>query len=136
MTSVYQTSIVMNTSTFRASRRPSATLLLLGQLLYIVVTQFHTGGEANNHPAIFAAYAGSGIWTAVPLGQRAAIAILLAGLLALCFVLGAQAGMARRQCAVRASRMGATIGGALGHPGQWYRLARSTRPLPTSSTRP
>src|SRR3954452_24463267 len=95
MTSVYQTtSMVMNTSTFRASRRPSATLLLLGQLLYIVITQFHTGGEANNHPAIFAAYASSGIWTAVHLGQFAAMAIVLAGLLALCFALDGQAGTA------------------------------------------
>jgi hypothetical protein len=44
----------------RASLRMSAVPLLAGQVLYIVVTQFHTGGEANDHPAIFAAYAGSG----------------------------------------------------------------------------
>ena len=74
----------MNNKTFdRTSLRLSATLLLVGQLLYIVVTQFHTGGDANNHPAIFAAYAGSGIWTGVHVGQFAAMAILLAGLLAL-----------------------------------------------------
>ena len=87
----------------RQSLRLSATLLLVGQLLYIVVTQFHTGGDANNHPAIFAAYAGSGIWTAVHIGQFAAMAILLAGLLALFFVLDAQAGTARW-----AGRFGAT----------------------------
>ena len=69
--------------------------LLVGQLLYIVVTQFHAGGDANNHPAIFAAYAGSGIWTAVHVGQFAAMAILLAGLLALFFALDVQAGTAR-----------------------------------------
>jgi hypothetical protein len=32
-------------------------LLLVGQLLYIVVTQFHADGDANNHPAVFAEYA-------------------------------------------------------------------------------
>ena len=85
----------MNDSTFSLSLRLSATLLLVGQLLYIVVTQFHTGGDANDHPAIFAAYAGSGIWTAVHLGQFAGMAILLAGLLALFFALDVQAGTAR-----------------------------------------
>ena len=79
----------------RPSLRLSAWLLLVGQLLYIVVTQFHAGGDANNHPAIFAEYAGSGIWTAVHLGQFAAMAILLAGLLALFFALDVQAGTAR-----------------------------------------
>jgi hypothetical protein len=85
----------MNNRTVRQSLRLSATLLLVGQLLYIVITQLHTGGDANNHPAIFAAYAGSGIWTAVHVGQFAAMAILLAGLLALVFALDAQTEMAR-----------------------------------------
>jgi hypothetical protein len=87
--------MVMNSSIFSSSLRLSATLLLVGQLLYIVVTQLHTGGDANNHPAIFAAYAGSGIWTAVHVGQFAAMAIVLAGLLALVFALEVQAGTAR-----------------------------------------
>jgi len=82
--------------TDRTSLRLSATLLLVGQLLYIVVTKFHPGREAaNNHPAVFAEYAGSGIWTAVHLGQFAAMAILLAGLLTLFFALDVQAGTAR-----------------------------------------
>ncbi len=81
--------------TNRNSLRLSAALLLVGQLLYIVFTQFHTGGPANNHPVIFAAYAGSGIWTAVHLGQFAAMAILLAGLLALFFALDVQDATAR-----------------------------------------
>ena len=85
----------MNNSTLSPSLRLSATLLLVGQLLYIVVTQFHTGGEANNHPDIFAAYAGSGIWTAVHVGQFAAMAILLAGLLTLVSALDVQDGTAR-----------------------------------------
>ncbi len=79
----------------RTSLRLSATLLLVGQLLYVVITQFHTGGDANDHPAIFAAYAGSGSWTAVHLGQFAGMAILLAGLLALFFALDVQRGTAR-----------------------------------------
>ena len=85
----------MNNTTIRSSLRLSAALLLVGQLLYIVVTLLHTGGPANDHPAIFAAYAGSGTWTAVHLGQFAAMAILLAGLLALFYALDVRAGMAR-----------------------------------------
>jgi hypothetical protein len=87
--------MVMNNRTFSQSLRLSATLLLVGQLLYIVITLFHTGGDANNHPAIFAAYSASGIWTADHLGQFAAMAILLAGLFALFFALDVQDGTAR-----------------------------------------
>jgi hypothetical protein len=79
----------------RTSLRLSAALLLAGQLLYVVVTLFHTGGEANDHPAIFAAYAASENWTAVHVGQFACMAIMLAGLLALFFALDAQPGSAR-----------------------------------------
>jgi hypothetical protein len=67
----------------RTALRLSATLLLVGQILYVVVTLLHTGGEANNHPAIFAAYASSEIWTAVHVAQFACMVIMLAGLLAL-----------------------------------------------------
>ncbi len=84
----------MNDRTLSPSLRLSATLLLVGQLLYIVVTQLHTGGDANNHPTIFAAYAGSALWTAVHLGQFLAVAILVAGLLALFFALDDQDGTA------------------------------------------
>jgi hypothetical protein len=76
----------------RASLRMSAGLLLAGQVLYIVITQFHAGGDANDHPAIFAVYAGSGIWKAVHVGQFACAAILLAGLVALPFAMSGQAG--------------------------------------------
>ena len=68
----------MDDRPFSSSLRLSSTLLV-GQLPYIVGTEFHTGGEANNHPAIFAAYASSGIWAAVHIGQFAAMAIILAG---------------------------------------------------------
>jgi len=69
----------------------SATLLLGGQLLAIVITQFHPGGVANDHPAVFAAYAGSGTWTAVHLGQFVATSILIGGLVAFCFALDGRA---------------------------------------------
>src|SRR5919198_1532636 len=55
-------------------------------------SHFHADGEANNHPAVFAEYAGSGSWMAVHLGQFAGMALLLAGLLALFFALDVQAG--------------------------------------------
>jgi uncharacterized protein DUF4386 len=79
----------------RASLRLPAGLLLAGQLLYIVITQFHADGVANDHPAVFAEYARSGIWTGVHVGQFAATAILLAGLFALFFALDVQAETAR-----------------------------------------
>jgi hypothetical protein len=85
----------MNHETVSPSLRLAATLLLVGQLLYIVVTQLHTGGEANDHPTIFTAYAGSGIWTAVHVAQFVAMATVLAGLLALSFALDGQPGSAR-----------------------------------------
>lgn len=85
----------MENTTFRPPPRLSATLLLAGQLLYIVVTLFHTGGDANNHHAVFAGYARSGIWTAVHLGQFVGMATLLAGLLALFFVLDVEPGITR-----------------------------------------
>ena len=83
------------TMTDRTSLRLSATLLLVGQLGYILVTQLHADGDANNHPVVFAEYARSGIWTAVHLGQFASMAILLAGLLALFFALDVEGATAR-----------------------------------------
>jgi hypothetical protein len=85
----------MTNGTVRPSLRLPAALLLVGQLLYIVITQFHADGPANNHPAVFAEYARSGSWTAVHVGQFAGMAILLAGLLALFFALDLGDGTAR-----------------------------------------
>src|ERR1051326_3737044 len=86
----------MNNRTLdRTSLRLSSTLLLTGQVLYILVTLFHAGGEANHHHAIFAAYAGSGIWTAVHVAQFACMGIFLAGLFALFFALDVRAGLAK-----------------------------------------
>jgi hypothetical protein len=64
----------------RALRGP-AWLLLVGQILYIAVTQLHAGGDANDHPAIFRIYADDRIWTAVHFGQFASMAVLLMGLI-------------------------------------------------------
>ena len=95
----------MNETTFdRRSLRFSAALLLVGQALYVVITLFHTGGEANNHPAIFAAYARSGIWTAVHVAQFACMTTMLAGLLGLFSALDVQGGTPKL-----ASRLGVTF---------------------------
>ena len=82
----------MNTSTFTKQVRRAATLLLLGQVLYVLVTLLHTGGEANRHNAIFAAYAQSAIWTAVHVAQFACMAVMLSGLLVLFAALDVEAG--------------------------------------------
>ena len=59
-------------------------MLVVGEFSLTLVTLLHPGREAaNNHPAVFAEYAASGNWTAVHLGQFAATAVLLAGVLAL-----------------------------------------------------
>jgi hypothetical protein len=88
--------MVMNNSTLdRSSLRLSAMLLLVGQLLYVLITLFHTGGEANHHSAIFAAYAASGIWTAVHVAQFACVVIMLAGLFALFAAVDVQAAAAK-----------------------------------------
>jgi hypothetical protein len=85
--------MIMNNTTFdRSSLRLSATLLLVGQLLYVGVTLLHTGGEANHHPAIFAAYAASANWTAVHVAQFACMAIVCAGLFALFFAVDPHTG--------------------------------------------
>ena len=43
----------------RSSLRLSATLVVIGELLFALVTLFHADGDANNHPAVFAEYASS-----------------------------------------------------------------------------
>ena len=69
--------------TDRGLLRLSATLLIIGVLLTVVAGVFHNADEAgipaNEHPAVFAAYAASGNWTAVHLGQFVGTAILPGG---------------------------------------------------------
>ena len=94
----------------RATLRLSATLLLAGQLLYILVTLFHAGGDANNHPAIFVSYARSGDWKAVHVGQFLTIAVIVAGLVLLYYAVDPRAG-----AAAAAARVGVVLAGvALG----------------------
>ena len=85
----------MNNRTLGSSLRISATLLLVGQLLYVLVTQFHADGPANDHPVVFAEYAANGIWTADHIGQFIAMAVLLGGLFALFYAVDAEDGTAR-----------------------------------------
>ena len=89
--------------------RLSATLLFVGQLLYVVITLLHTGGEANNHPAIFTAYAHSGIWTAVHVAQFACMTTMLAGLLGLFSAVDAQSAAARLVSRLGAASTTATL---------------------------
>jgi hypothetical protein len=91
-----------STTMDRASLRLPVILLLTGQLLYIVITQFHTGGDANDHPVIFAKYAASADWKAVHAGQFLAMAVMIAGLIALYYALDIRAGGA-----ALAARLGA-----------------------------
>ncbi len=63
--------------------RLPAGLLLGGQLLYILITQFHVGGDANHHREIFLEYAGSSDWKGVHVGQFLAMSVMLTGLVVL-----------------------------------------------------
>src|SRR5947209_17398330 len=79
----------------RTLQRLSATLLVVGELLSLLVGALHPAREnPNNHTAVFAEYASSGNWTAVHLGQFVGIAVVIAGLLVLFFALNVQAGTA------------------------------------------
>ena len=69
------------------SLRLPATAVLIGQTLYIAVTQLHAGGDANDHHHIFETYAENGIWSAVHLAQFVGMAALLAGIAALLFLM-------------------------------------------------
>src|SRR5215207_1961699 len=76
----------------RSLLRLSATLVVIGEVLFAIVTLFHADGDANNHPAVFAEYASSASWIAVHFGQFVLMAVLLAGLLVLSFALNVRSG--------------------------------------------
>ncbi len=76
----------------RSLLRLSATLVVIGEVLFAIVTLFHPGGDANNHPAVFAEYASSASWSAVHFGQFVFMAVLLVGLLVLSFALNVRSG--------------------------------------------
>jgi hypothetical protein len=79
----------------RSPLRLSALLLFAGLFLTFLVGIFHADPareSANNHLAAFAAYAASGVWTAVHLGQFTAMVVVVLGLLVLFFALDLRAG--------------------------------------------
>src|ERR671932_194471 len=76
----------------RSLLRISATLVVIGEVLFALVTLFHAEGEANNHPAVFAEYASSGSWIAIHFGQFVFMAVLLIGLFVLSFALNVRSG--------------------------------------------
>ncbi len=64
--------------------RLAAWLLVAGVVVSLAAGLFHAESEdANDHVASFAAYAASGIWTLVHLGQFVGMALLTAGLFVL-----------------------------------------------------
>lgn len=73
----------------RTSLILSAVLLVGGFIAGWVVSLFHAGGitAPNNHLAIFALYAQSGIWTAVHVGEFTATAATVVGLVVLFYAL-------------------------------------------------
>ena len=72
----------------RSQLRLAATLAFAGFAVSAIAGLFHTDSAiANDHPATFAEYARSSIWTAVHLGQFVGMALLISGLLALLMVL-------------------------------------------------
>jgi hypothetical protein len=76
----------------RSLLRLSATLVVIGEVLFAIVTLFHADGDANNHRAVFAEYASSDNWIAVHFGQFVFMTVLLLGLLVLFFALDVRSG--------------------------------------------
>lgn len=71
----------------RKSLRLSATLLIIGEVVLTVFSQYLHPGGGPTLEATFANYAASGDWAAVHLGEFVGDALLLAGLLVLFFAL-------------------------------------------------
>src|SRR5918999_5178706 len=76
----------------RSSLRLSATLVLIGEVLFAIVTLFHPGGDANNHPVVFAKYASDASYEALHVVQFVFMAVLLLGLFVLSFALNVRSG--------------------------------------------
>src|SRR3712207_8610674 len=53
----------------RSSLRLSATLVVIGEVLFAIVTLFHPDGDANNHPGVFAKYASDASYEALHVVQ-------------------------------------------------------------------
>ncbi|HET9349579.1 MAG TPA: hypothetical protein VFO13_10600 [Arthrobacter sp.] len=92
----------------RSQLRLAATVLFSGVVVSLLAGSLHAdSASANDHPAAFAAYAASGIWTAVPLGQFVGMAWLVTGLLLLLSALKVDEG-----AAAWAGRIGAVLAAA------------------------
>jgi hypothetical protein len=79
----------------RSLLRAAATLLIVGEIVYLVMGILHPEREnANDHVAVFAEYAASAQWTAIHLGQFIGMAVILAGLVVLFFALRISGGTA------------------------------------------
>jgi hypothetical protein len=94
----------------RTSLRLAATLLVVGELLSLVAGIFHPAREnPNDHRAVFAEYAESAGWTTIHLGQFIGMAVIIAGLLVLCFALDIPAATPRWASRFGASSAGVTL---------------------------
>lgn len=92
----------------RSQLRLAATVLFSGVVVSLLAGSLHAdSASANDHPAAFAAYAASGIWTAVHLGQFVGMALLVTGLLVLLSALKVDEG-----AAAWAGRIGAVLAAA------------------------
>src|SRR4051794_16543543 len=79
----------------RSLLRAAATLLIVGEIVYMVMGILHPEREnANDHVAVFTEYAASAQWTAIHLGQFIGMAVILAGLVMLYFALRVSTGAA------------------------------------------
>jgi hypothetical protein len=76
----------------RSSLRLSATLVVIGEVLFAIVTLFHPDGDANNHPVVFAKYASDASYEALHVAQFVFMAVLLLGLFVLSFALNVRSG--------------------------------------------
>jgi hypothetical protein len=76
----------------RSSLRLSATLVVIGEVLFAIVTLFHPDGDANNHPVVFAKYASDTSYEALHVVQFVFMAVLLVGLFVLSFALNVRSG--------------------------------------------
>jgi len=75
--------------------RLSATLVLIGEVIFTVIALFLHPGGGTTLAGTFANDAASGDWAAIHLGEFASTAVLLAGLLVLYFALGETSGTPR-----------------------------------------
>jgi len=74
--------------------RLSATLVLIGGVVYVILNVLHPGGPGSDQ-VVFTLYANSSSWVAIHLGQFVGEAVLTAGLLILYFALGVSQGTPR-----------------------------------------